>query len=250
MRGIWILIAAAGCRQIFGIADPQVAEDADPTIDVRHTSDRTLGDASNAGEVSHFAFDAIMGDKTPDDIGHRDATCTDGSCPTVVLGHKANALEFANPAFAIIPASASSDSQTLTIALWVNMLILPPSFSTACLLDQPQTLSICLDSSGDVTFATTFNNTVSSLTTPHILVADMWAQIAVTFDGQAKTIYVNGVEAASTPGAISTTGGTVYLGAVPNGSGATGSFANADLDELAIYSRALDAAEIAALAIQ
>jgi Concanavalin A-like lectin/glucanases superfamily len=249
MRGIWILIASAGCRQIFGISDPQAAtEDAKPVIDGQRTIDGSHIDANNPqGEVAHFAFDVIANNVTPDDIGHHDATFGDASTPTVVLGHRANALELMSPDYAIIPASAAFDSRELTIAFWVEILTLPTVLTSACLLDQPQTLSLCLTTMGQVTFATTLNGVASSLTTQHGLALDTWYHIAVTADGQAKKVYINGNVDASTLADLTPTGSEIYLGAAPSGSGGTGSYANAALDELAIYSRALDASEILAL---
>jgi hypothetical protein len=252
MRGIWILIASAGCRQIFGISDPQAAtEDAKPVIDGQHTIDGSHIDANNPqGEVAHFAFDVIANNQTPDDIGHHDATFGDASPPTVVLGHRATALEFVSPQYAIIPASAAFDSQALTIALWVEILTLPSGAASACLLDQPQTLSLCLTTMGQVTFATTFNAVANSLTTQHGLALDTWYHVAVSLNGQAKKIYINGSVDTSTLAEITPTGSEIYVGAAPNGSGGTGSYANAALDELAIYSRALAASEILALSNQ
>ncbi|HEX7704311.1 MAG TPA: LamG domain-containing protein, partial [Kofleriaceae bacterium] len=234
-----------------GISDPQAAtEDAKPVIDGQHTIDGSLIDANSPqGEVAHFAFDVIAGNKTPDDVGHHDATCSDASRPTVVVGHRAFALQFVSPEYAIIPASAAFDSQALTIALWVEIVTLP-GLASDCLLDQPQTLSLCLTTMGQVTFATTFNGVANSLTIQHGLALDTWYHVAVSLDGQAKKIYINGLVDTSTLAEITPTGSEIYVGAEPNGSGVTGSYANVALDELTFYSRALGASEIQTLANQ
>jgi hypothetical protein len=181
MRGIWILIASAGCRQIFGISDPQAgAEDADSTLDVQHAIDGSVVDANNAGEVAHFAFDMIAGNKTPDDVGHHDATCTDSTRPTVVPGHHVAALQFVSPDYVVIPPLAMTDGE-LTIAVWVKTLGLPSGTTLDCLLYQAQTLSLCVGSNGQVTFATTNNGMGNALIASHALTAGTWSHLAVTY---------------------------------------------------------------------
>lgn len=253
MRGIWILIASAGCRQIFGISDPQAAaEDADPTIDAQHTIDSSVIDADNSGEVAHFAFDVIAGNKTPDDIGHHDATCTDATRPLVFAGHRANALQFVNPDYVVIPAFAASDAQARTIALWVEIITPPLGPASDCLLYQTQTLSLCVGSNSQVTFATIDNAAVGdSLVSSHSFSIGTWYHLAVTYDGQTKRIYIDGNVDAADTSTMTSTESVIYVGAgAPSGDGQPGSYANANLDELAMYSRALGPAEILALASQ
>jgi hypothetical protein len=251
MRGIWIVIALAGCRQIFGISDPQaVAEDATPTIDVERTIDASLVDANDQGEVAHFAFDVIANNKTPDDVGHHDATCSDSTRPTVVAGHRANALQFINPDYVVIPAFAASDVQAFTIALWVEIIAPPVGAASDCLLYQPQTVSLCVGSNSQVTFATANNGVGDALVSSNTFSIGTWHHLAVTYNGQTKRIYIDGIVDAVDTTSITSTQSAIYVGASSNGNGQPSSYANANLDELAVYSRALGAAEIQALANQ
>ena len=244
--------ASAGCRQIFGISDPQSGvEDADPTIDVQHTIDSSVIDAGNSGEVAHFAFDVIADDKTPDDVGHHDATCTDATQPLVFVGHRANALQFVNPDYMVIPAFAASDAQALTIALWVEIITPPLGTASDCLLYQPQTLSLCVGSGSQVTFATANNGLGDTLVSSHTFSIGTWYHLAITYDGQTKRIYIDGNVDAADIATMTSMESAIYVGAsVSDGSGGPSSYANANLDELAMYSRALSPAEILALASQ
>jgi hypothetical protein len=74
------------------------------------------------------------------------------------------------------------------------------------------------------------------------LALDTWSHLALTCDGAAVRLFVNGVEVASKPvaGPIETSGGTLHFG----GSGVFGEFFKGVLDEVRIYNRALSAAEI------
>lgn len=245
------LIALAGCRQIFGISDPQAAtEDAGLTIDVQHAIDGPIDDATTSSEVAHFALDVIAGNKTPDDIGHHDATCTDATRPSVVTGHRANALQFVSPDYVVIPPVAATNAQALTIALWFDLLA-PPGVGADCLLYQPQTLSLCVGSSGQVTFATTNNGLGDSLTASRLLAINTWYHLAVVYDGQGKRIYIDGVIDSADTANVTPTGNTIAVGAaLGGGNDQPGSYANATLDELVIYARALSADEIQGLAHQ
>jgi Concanavalin A-like lectin/glucanases superfamily len=253
MRGIWMVIALAGCRQIFGISDPQTAVgDAEPTIDVLRTIDGGLVDANTQGEVAHFAFDVIANNKTPDDVGHHDATCSDSTRPFVVGGHRATALQFVSPDYVVIPPLAMSATQAFTIALWVEVIAPPLGTASDCLLYQPQTLSLCVGSNSQVTFATTNNTLGDALVSLHTFMIGTWYHLAVTYDGQTKRIYINGIVDSTDTTTMTSAPGAIDVGALVSsgGNGQPSSYANANLDELAIYSRALAASEIQALANQ
>lgn len=75
-----------------------------------------------------------------------------------------------------------------------------------------------------------------------------WHHLAGTFDGQVLTLYLDGVAVASTdlgaPTSPTTNAGALGMSVWVHA--ATYSYASGDLDEVAIYSRALDADEIAA----
>jgi hypothetical protein len=75
------------------------------------------------------------------------------------------------------------------------------------------------------------------------LALDVWAYVAVTFDGTRLTLYVDGVEQASSaiPVLIPATSNAFVIGARNGGQFL---FYNGVIDEVAIYDHALDAAQI------
>ena len=71
-----------------------------------------------------------------------------------------------------------------------------------------------------------------------------WSHVATTYDGTTRSIYFNGVlKISDTPGALNTTAASFHIGSTANNE-----FFNGLIDDVAIYKRALTAAEVAALA--
>jgi hypothetical protein len=69
--------------------------------------------------------------------------------------------------------------------------------------------------------------------------------VAVTFDGDASTMYVNGAPASTVTGDCigSNSGNHAYIGATSNGTAPTTSF-DGKIDDVRVYSRALSPGEI------
>jgi hypothetical protein len=71
-----------------------------------------------------------------------------------------------------------------------------------------------------------------------------WSHVATTYDGTTRSIYFNGVlKISDTPGALNTTAVNFHIGST-----ASNEFFNGLIDDVAIYKRALTAAEVTALA--
>lgn len=85
----------------------------------------------------------------------------------------------------------------------------------------------------------------TSVSSPATLPANAWTHVAGTWDGTTARVYVNGVQAASVA-AASLPSNTLALRIGADNTGAS-RFAGA-IDEVAVYGRALSAAEITALA--
>jgi len=79
---------------------------------------------------------------------------------------------------------------------------------------------------------------------PYSIEAGVWTHLAVTYDGAHMRLYVDGEEVAtkSVPGAMLASEGPLYIGCAPPN---TETF-DGRIDELRIYQRALDGAEVAA----
>ena len=74
-----------------------------------------------------------------------------------------------------------------------------------------------------------------------------WQHIAVTYDGLAITVYLDGEPTATTdaPGTLNNDPGVLRFGANPGGGG--GRFFNGLLDDIAVYDKALSEEEIGTL---
>jgi hypothetical protein len=71
-----------------------------------------------------------------------------------------------------------------------------------------------------------------------------WSHVATTYDGTTRSIYFNGVlKISDTPGALNTTAVNFHIGST-----ASNEFFNGLIDDVAIYKRALTAAEVTTLA--
>ena len=71
-----------------------------------------------------------------------------------------------------------------------------------------------------------------------------WSHVATTYDGTTRSIFFNGVlKVSDIPGALNTTAANFHIGSTYNSE-----FFNGVIDDVAIYKRALTAAEVAALA--
>jgi hypothetical protein len=82
-----------------------------------------------------------------------------------------------------------------------------------------------------------------SATGPAALLAGVWSHLAVTYDGAALRLYVNGtlVRTTAVTGAIGTSNNPLRIG----GNNVWGEWFAGTIDELNVYNRALTAAEIA-----
>lgn len=82
-----------------------------------------------------------------------------------------------------------------------------------------------------------------SSSAPAALALDTWTHLAVTYDGAALRVLVNGAQASSTPmtGPIATSAGLLRIG----GNGAWGEWFSGAVDDVRIYDRALTVAEVA-----
>jgi hypothetical protein len=84
-------------------------------------------------------------------------------------------------------------------------------------------------------------NTYAELVSPSVLSTGVYQYLAVTYDGATMTVYRNGSKVASRSmtGNLSTTGNPLYLGQSSGYDPLSG-----DLDEVAVYGRALTASQI------
>jgi hypothetical protein len=229
------LLAACG-RSHFDPCDPGGTVDA-PAADT--ALDLTLG------LKARYTFDDPAPDLFVDIAGTNDALCS--SCPLQVGGRIGpGAINFAGTQCVFIPDALELRPTAFTIAMWMN-----PGNATGVLfarpLDGTNTNSNSIEMLYD-TSTTEIRIAVATLATSAATPAG-WTHVTARYDGSILTLYVNGSYRSDRQ-----VGGIVYGVADQHQIGCdydTGSYVSGftgSLDDLRFYDRALDNAEISALA--
>ncbi len=146
--------------------------------------------------------------------------------------------------------SIALQSDFTTISFWVKPTTLPSSGEVYLLSNGgwQERWKISLPNHGKPVFTTHATSCCSDLDSGdgNALQAGVWSHVAMVHDGATDKIYVNGVLAneKAAPGALNKTKYPIGIGYDPIDNG---NFFDGAIDDLHIYSSALDAAEIAAL---
>jgi hypothetical protein len=245
VRSCLSLIVLAGCRQIFGITDPTPMSDA--SIDAQVDAPSGF-DAPLPGPIVHFAFETLDNDKIVDSSGHQhDGSCFGISCPMLVAGKFGHGLMFGSVAamptnFTVAPSTEFAFDHGFTAAFWIELSYLPTN--QGCPLTQEGVFQICVAGTGAITYLPMATGGGTLTTTAH-LQPNTYAHVAVTFDSARAKIYINGIADQSTGEPMPAVGSSELLFGTDLD---TGSTLPAVLDEFQLWTRALSASEIAALA--
>jgi len=258
MRGVIAAVALlAGCDALWRIDHIDVG-----TGDGRGPDAPVVMDARpHTGPFMHFTMDQVEAlGYTTDSIGNYDAIC-EPTCPGMVPGHVAGALEF---------NSTGQVDQHLQISAAVNGLEVVDQFSVvgwiqlttlateACPWSKPYSTGasdswqLCINPSGAVSFITYSVGGSNQLSTAQgwVTLDGTFRHVAIVYDGVTKTIYWNGAIAVQGDGAVPLVDDNdVVIANDRDGTNYLAPF-NGALDELGFYTYALTPAEVAALAAQ
>jgi hypothetical protein len=278
VRGWWLIVAVAGCfdprvspggacgpgdRCPAGLecvagtcelsgtlagADASVdapAQDDPPDARPDARPDASAPDAFvDPSLIAHWAFDDEPGDGALDSSGHgHTATCT--NCPLVVPGLLGMGYRFDAVNDALVVEDSMEFRGDVTIALWAR-----PDATTnqiaalSKVYSGGNTWQLELMPSDRWSFS---GGSVHYLEGGPVTTPQTWHHVAGTWDGTTKRLYVDGVMVTSVAATLTYDTGDIVLGADING-GAFALFWDGVLDDVRVYDRALDAAEIAALA--
>ena len=196
--------------------------------------------AQTPGLVAAYGFNEGSG-TTVADVSGNNNTGTIGTATWTSAGKFGSALVFNGTSALVTIANAASLQLTtgMTLEAWVN-----PSTVTSAWRDviYKGNDNYYLEASSDSASRPGAGATLGTIYGTAALAANTWTHLAVTYDGAALRLYVNGVLVSSlaVTGTLPTSTNPLQLG----GDSIYGQFFQGMIDEVRIYNRALTPAEI------
>jgi glucose/arabinose dehydrogenase/fibronectin type 3 domain-containing protein len=241
-------------------ADTPVAELTSYSYRVRAADlANNLGDFSNVssvttpiaptaptGLVAGYSFDAGSGSTAADSSGNNNTGTI--TAATWTTGKYGGALNFNGSARVQVPSAPSLNlTSGMTLAAWIKPTVNQSGWVT---IVQKQTDAYALNASngagalfpgGGTTTSSGWQYVSASSANP----INVWTHVAVTYDGSTVRLYVNGTQVASQAGlgTIQTTTSPLWIG----GNNPYGEYFVGVIDDVRVYNRALNAAEIIAV---
>lgn len=242
MRWCLLLVVLAGCDSLFGLVAIDPPSDA-----ASEPADATLP----SGLVSWFPLEQTASGTVAELVAGRDGMCTGSSCPTATPGQRGGALLFDGIAQIVTatPAPVLNAHASFTLAAWARVDVVDTS-RIGCIVSKrygtggSNSWQIC-EGATWVVFTTS-----ATLLGPDA-VAGTWRHFAVTWNATSTELqlFVDG-SPAGPPMYVDDTfdDGAVIIGGDIDDSTAVALFPGA-IDDVRLYSRVLDAAELATLAM-
>ncbi len=198
------------------------------------------------GLVAAYGFDEGIGTTTADQSGHGNTgTLSNATWAGGTAGKFGNALSFnGTNAFVSVADSASLDlTNAMTVEAWVKPTSLG-SWNTVVFKERPSYYAYALYANTGTNrpsanvFTSVDNDTRGTAQLP----LNAWSHLAMTYDGNMLTLYVNGVQAAQllAPGAGVTSANPLKIG----GNAIWGEYFSGLIDEVHIYNRTLTLAQV------
>lgn len=215
---------------------------------------------SYAGLVAYWNFDENSGNTANDASGYGNQGAVTGAA-SWVPGKCGSALSFNGSGYVLVPNSSSINLNVYTVSLWINFSTVTRSQVFLDKQNGSHYRNYALDyyyqeyaegypvgnyllaDIGDGSVVNSFDN---GAVTTVVLEANRWYHIAMTYDQQTITLYVDGAPIATKqitmPGIVGT--GALYIGTNP----AQGSsyVPYATIDEVKIYNHVLSQEQIQA----
>ena len=201
------------------------------------------------GLVAAYGFDEGTGTTTADQSGTGNGATLGGPTWTT-SGRYGAALSFDGVNDLVTaPDSTSLDLTTgMTLEAWLRPTALGGKWRSAVMKERPSSMSYGLYSGATngtkVPAGEIFVNTYHTTAATSSLVINTWTHVAVTFNGSALVLFVNGTQASQllVSGSILASTGALRIG----GNTIWGEWFEGQIDEVRVYNRALSASEIQA----
>jgi hypothetical protein len=237
-----LVCAAAGCGRV--------------NFDAR--TDGAVGtvDAADTSLIAHYELEDVAFDGVIDSTGHGHTGFCQTSCPVVQPGKLGNAYQFNGTTDAIGIADAIDlRPANITVTLWFFKTVPGQQCPAQKLLgggalDSWQLITDVNEAVGVCTTRDTSG--ACDATAPATYMLNRWHHFAYVATGTRHLAYLDGIpvlDAFSAAGAVAYDGALLLLGADID-FGTTYCFMQGRIDDVRIYGRVLDPAEILALAAQ
>jgi Concanavalin A-like lectin/glucanases superfamily/Domain of unknown function (DUF1929)/Bacterial Ig domain/Glyoxal oxidase N-terminus/Fibronectin type III domain len=205
--------------------------------------------SSNPGLVAAYGFNEGSGTSVADATGNGHTGTISGAIWTT-QGRFGQALSFpGSSSWVTVSDSALLDLTTgMTLEAWVNPTALGTSWRNVIIKERAAGEIYNLYAHTDALVPTAFVVTAAAPNSPAgvsggtQLALNTWSHLAVTYDGTALRLYVNGTQVGSRAlsGALLASTGALRIG----GNSLWGEFFQGSIDEVRIYNRALSPAEL------
>ena len=204
----------------------------------------TLPADGQAGLVAAYNFDEGTGTVAQDASGNGH-TGTLAGAVWAAAGKNGGAASFdgVNDLITVADSALLDLTTGMTVEAWVRPTLVT-NWRTVVMKERSGGLAYTLYSSQTAGRPSAWIRRTSDTETtgPAALTANTWAHLAMTYDGAALRLYVNGTQASSraVTGSITTTTSPLRIG----GNAVWGEYYGGLIDDVRIYNRALTAAEI------
>src|SRR6266850_1965080 len=200
---------------------------------------------AQSGLVAAWNFNEGTG-KTVADASANNNTGTISGATWSTLGRYGNALSFNGTSNLVVVNGAPSLNVTtaMTLSAWVFPTANQSNWRTIMQREVDAYFLNASTPSGALRPGAggTFNGTTKNFAGPSALPVNTWTHVAVTYDGAAMRLFVNGTQVATTPqtGSLETNTKPLRIG----GNSPYGEYFQGRIDDVRVYNRALTATEI------
>ncbi len=206
------------------------------------------GGVAGDGPVSYWRLGDATGASAADSIGTNPGSYRNGVTtgrPSLLSSDSANPaalFDGVNDSVSVPSSSGLAPTGAVTVEAWVRPTALPTAGSFASVASKGE--SYALQFNGPQLEFTTIQGATRRRVqaAPGAVVAGQTYHVVGTYDGTTQRLYVNGAQVASAPfsGPLNANNASVVMGSWDT----TSEFASATIDDVAVYAKALTAAQV------
>ena len=200
------------------------------------------------GPVAFWRLGETVGTAAADSVGaaagaYRNGVTQGATSLTSDTANKAAAFDGVNDSVSVASTAALSPANAVTVEAWIRPTAKPAAGSFASVVSKSESYSLQFNGP-QLEFTTIQGSTRRRVQAPaSAVVAGQTYHVVGTYDGTTQRLFVNGAQVASGAfsGAINVNASPVVIGSWDSAS----EFVSATIDDVAIYAKALTAAQVA-----